>query len=141
METDKTGTLLKLRVPARAAKLREIREAVNRAVVSAGCSGDAARDIVIAIDEACQNVIRHAYGGDTDEEIAIVIKRRGNHLEFNIRDTAPPVDAAKVKPRDLDDIRPGGLGTHFIHEVMDEVHFAPRGKLRGNLLTMKKMIS
>ena len=48
---------------------------------------------------------------------------------------------AKVKPRDLNDIRPGGLGTHFMRETMDEVEFLISPDGGGNLLRMTKQIS
>jgi len=50
------------------------------------------------------------------------------------------VDVSKVKPRDLEDIRPGGLGTHFIREVMDEVEFLRPPNDSGNILRMVKRI-
>jgi sigma-B regulation protein RsbU (phosphoserine phosphatase) len=58
-----------------------------------------------------------------------------------LRDFAHTVDPNLIKPRDLDDLRPGGLGTHFMQEVMDEVTFMPPPQEGGNLLKMKKRIT
>ena len=46
-----------------------------------------------------------------------------------------------AQPRERDDLRPGGLGTHFIGEVMDEVEFMPPPADGGNLLRMVKRIA
>lgn len=134
-------TLLEMHVPARSDRLGEVRRAVRDCVSAAGCSEVPAADIVLAIDEACQNVIRHAYKGNPDGVIELSICREGDDLIFSLRDDAPPIDPSQVKPRDLDDLRPGGLGTHFIHKLMDQVDFIPPPRGAGNLLRMVKRIA
>ncbi len=135
------AVLLKISVPSQPDRLKLIRAAVSETTRLCGCADDIGRDIVIAVDEACQNIIRHAYGGSPDGEISLEIRRRGGALEFLIRDFAETIDVSAVKPRDLDDIRPGGLGTHFIREVMDEVTFLPPPGGGGNLLRLVKRLS
>jgi sigma-B regulation protein RsbU (phosphoserine phosphatase) len=109
-------------------------------VLFAGCSDETAHNMVLAVDEALQNVIRHGYEFDPDGEIEITLQREGNRIIFLIRDHAKIVDPTRIKPRKLDDIRPGGLGTHFIREVMDEVEFLEPPKDGGNLLKMVRKI-
>ena len=140
MSEDGVEPLLRLRFPARADQLRRVRDAVRDQTAACGFSAQCAGDVVLAIDEACQNVIRHAYCGDSGGEIVLEIERRGEILVFSLRDFAPPIDPARVKPRDLDDVRPGGLGTHFIRNVMDEADFIPPPSGGGNLLRMVKRI-
>jgi phosphoserine phosphatase RsbU/P len=137
----KDGVLLTIRVPSQPDRLRLIRTSVAETAKLCGCVDAVGRDIVIAVDEACQNIIRHAYGGSPDGEIALEIQRHGDELVFLLRDFAKTIDVAAVKPRDLDDVRPGGLGTHFIREVMDEVTFLPPPSDGGNLLKMVKRLS
>ncbi len=132
--------LLQLRFPARAAELKKIRDAIRKTVEGCGCSAKSTADIVLAIDEACQNIIRHAYRGDSDGVIEIEVEHQGDGLVFTLADQAPAIDPSLVKPRDLDDIRPGGLGTHFIRRVMDEVEFSRPASERGNLLRMVRRI-
>jgi sigma-B regulation protein RsbU (phosphoserine phosphatase) len=132
--------VLELRFPARADQLRHVRDAVREKVEASGCNPRCASDIVMAVDEACQNVIRHAYRGDPSGSIALEIERDGHDLVLSIVDIAPEVDPARIKPRDLDDIRPGGLGTHLIRELMDRAEFLPGPSGRGNLLRMVKRI-
>jgi sigma-B regulation protein RsbU (phosphoserine phosphatase) len=141
--------LLEHRFAARPDRLAEARDRVARACREAGCSEPCARDVVLAVDEACQNVIRHAYHGDPDGEIVLEIRRDGARLVVYLEDFAPRVDPERIRPRDLDDLRPGGLGTHFIREVMDEREFLPpgtgrpgsRSPTKGNLMRMAKRIA
>jgi sigma-B regulation protein RsbU (phosphoserine phosphatase) len=134
------GRLLDFTIRARSEELCRMREAVRACVESSGCSEIPTADIVLVIDEACQNIIRHAYKGDPDGEIELQIDREGENLVFALLDRAPPIDTERVKGRDLDDIRPGGLGTHFIRELMDRADFLPRPGGAGNLLRMTKRI-
>ena len=132
--------LLQLRFPARAAELKKVRDAVRESLEGCGCSAKSTADIVLATDEACQNIIRHAYRGESDNVIELEVEHRGDKLVFSLADQAPAIDPNLVKPRDLDDIRPGGLGTHFISRVMDEVEFLRPASGRGNLLRMVRRI-
>lgn len=133
--------LVALRVPSQPERLRLIRTVIAEASRSSGCSHDCVRDIVLAVDEACQNIIRHAYGGDPDREIYLDIRLDEDHIVFDIVDFADRVDVEKIQPRNLDDIRPGGLGTHFIKECMDKTEYLPPPEGAGNLLRMMKKIS
>lgn len=132
--------LLELRVPARPAELKGVRKAVRECLRGCGFGERSARDIVLAIDEACQNVIRHAYGPRGGGDIVLEVDRTGDEVVFSLIDFAPRIDPAKVKPRDLDDVRPGGLGTHLIREVMDSAEFIEPPAGCGNLLRMVKRI-
>ena len=119
--------------------LREIRSAVQRVTTRFGASEACAEDIVLAVDEACQNIIRHAYSGGAGE-IVLRIERRGGELLISLIDFAPQIDPGTVRGRDLDDLKPGGLGTHLMAEVMDEVEFVDAPPDCGNMLRMTKRI-
>jgi sigma-B regulation protein RsbU (phosphoserine phosphatase) len=133
--------LVRLEVSAQPDRLKLVRRAVSEAAALCGCGETLARDLILGVDEACQNVIRHAYGDDPGGEMIVEIRRRGDELVILLRDFAPPIDVDKVRPRDLDDLRPGGIGTHLIGQVMDEVAFLPSPPGGGNLLRMVKRIS
>jgi sigma-B regulation protein RsbU (phosphoserine phosphatase) len=132
--------LLQLRFRAQADRLKDVRAAVRDAVTRGGCTASCTRDVVLAVDEACQNIIRHAYEGDAEGEIVLEIERQDDQLVFWLRDFAPRVDVSKIAPRDLDDVRPGGLGTHLIRQVMDEAGFVALPSSEGNLFRMCKRI-
>ncbi|GAB6052129.1 hypothetical protein JCM17960_09490 [Magnetospira thiophila] len=133
--------LLSLRLPARASRLKLVRAAVSEAAKASGCDSRMIHDVVMAVDEACQNVVRHAYPEGVSGAMRLDVYHDGPSMVFHVRDFSPlPVNVDKVRPRDLDDLRPGGLGTHLIREVMDEVEFLQPAKGSGNLLRLVKTI-
>lgn len=134
------GWICELRVPAQPAHLRLIRRVVAEAADELGCSGAVAEAIMGAVDEACQNVIRYAYRGDPDGTILLRISREGGNAVVRLIDFAEPVDPASIRPRPLDEVRPGGLGTHLIRAAMDEVDFEPPSGAAGNVLKLVKRI-
>ena len=83
--------VLQLRFPARAAELKRIREAVRESVEGCGCSAKSTADIVLAIDEACQNIIRHAYRRESDNVIELEIEHRGD-ANFCVFHTDVPLE-------------------------------------------------
>lgn len=124
-----------------AARLKLIRHVVRGAAQHCGCSEACADDIVIAVNEACMNVIQHAYSRDRTGRIILEIWRNDAEIIFRLVDFADPIDVSRVRPRDLDDLRPGGLGTHFIDQIMDKTAFVPPPDGAGNMLQMSKRIS
>ena len=133
--------LLVHRFPSQAKFLGETRAKARTTLTQCGCSSDITENIVLAIDEACQNVIRHAYGKETEKEIVLQIQRQENVLTITLRDFAPPVGSDCMKLRALEDIRPGGLGCHFIQLVMEDISVEPAADGEGNILRMVKQIS
>ena len=96
-------------------------------------------EIVLAIDEACQNVVRHAYR-DKDGNVAVKLSFQDKEFIVSIEDDGTPVIPEKIKPRNIEDIKPGGLGTFFINQIMDSVSFQLTSPQWVNCLTMKKKI-
>ena len=127
------------RFPARPDRLCDIRRAVADAATRLGCPQPMVGDIVLAVDEACQNIIRHAYQG-ADGDIVVQVAAESDRLVVRLIDFAPPVDVARICPRPLDELRPGGLGTHLMRTVMDGIDFLPPPPGAGNLLQMTKHI-
>jgi anti-sigma regulatory factor (Ser/Thr protein kinase) len=132
--------LLRMEFAARAESLAEVRAAVQRALATQGIDARAAARIVLAIDEACANIIRHAYRGCGDGRIALRIERHRERLRFRLRDRAPAVDPGCVRPRDLSECRPGGLGINIIDETMDHWRLRPLKRHCGNVLTMVRRL-
>ena len=115
-----------------------MRDRVREMVESGGAAAELTEAIVVAINEACMNVIQHGYQGSAHEEYEL---RVGHHksrhaMIFELLDHAPPVDRTKIKSRSLEDVRPGGLGVHFIRQLMDEMEFCAPPDGYGNLLYM-----
>jgi len=129
--------LIELRFPAKPDRLMLIRRVIRDTATEAGCTEKKADDVVLAVNEACMNIIQHAYKGTQDGDIILEIINNKSDLVFTLTDHSDPVDVTTIKPRELDEIRPGGLGTHFINEVMDVVEYSVLDDQTGNRLTMK----
>ncbi len=81
-------------------------------------------DLVLALAEAAQNIVKHGYNNEpTEDEMKIIINYKNNILSMELMDKGKPVVPSNIKPRDLNDIKAGGLGTFFIGQIMDEVVF------------------
>ena len=120
-----------------------VRAATEKMCDLVGFDERTAGRVVLSVDEALTNVIRHAYGGADDRPIEIEMAPLPGPeppgLRIVLRDYGPAVDPEDIRPRDLDDVRPGGLGVHIMRHCMDEVEYAeaPGG---GTLLTMIKRV-
>jgi serine/threonine-protein kinase RsbW len=143
----KADVLLKLELQSNPEALCLVRATVERAAEVLNFHDAETRAIVRSVDEALANVMRHAYGGRPGLPIEMSCRRvkhgRQNPsqqgIEILLADKGVPVKLEALKGRSLDEIRPGGLGLHFIRESMDEVEFSrKKGK---NLLRMVKYLS
>jgi len=86
-------------------------------------------------------VIRHAYvGWDEPGDIVVDFIRDRDRLIVHLMDFADPVDQSKIKSRDLDEVRPGGLGVHLIKSVTDEAIFVDPPEGVGNLFKLTKRL-
>ena len=132
--------ILRLRVPAEPDRLKMVRHAVKDAASHLGCDEEWVQDLIMAVDEACQNIIRHAYGGTGDGDIVIEAVAENEALSVYLMDFADPVDPESVQGRELDDIRPGGLGVHIIQSVTDEACFLDPPPGVGNLFRLTKRL-
>ncbi len=133
--------LLNFGFPAQPQELGAMRHTLVAALARAGVETVLRQSLVLAVDEACANVIRHAYGGPCEARIELRLSQEGPELRFELRDYAPCVDPAKVCPRDLDETRPGGLGINFIDTLMDSWSLQPLPEGKGNLLLMRKRLA
>ncbi len=95
--------------------------------------------LTMAIDEAAANVIRHAYKNSRNGKLALSIQTFPDRMEFVLEDSAPKVSPEAVRPRPLEEIRPGGLGTFFMHSFMDSCCFDEHFEA-GNRLIMVKYL-
>jgi sigma-B regulation protein RsbU (phosphoserine phosphatase) len=135
-----TPLVLAMSVPARPERLAEVRERVGTALRAIGCSVATTDAVIMAVNEACANIIRHGYRGDPAGAIELEIINNAREIIVRLRDYAPPVDPGCLRPRNLDELRPGGLGTHFITTLMDSCRYLPPPQGTGNLLELRKKI-
>ena len=128
----------RIHVLSKADALQPLRRLLRELIMEYKFTQKSVDDIVIAINEACMNVIQHAYHNKDNEEIVIELVTEQDELIIKITDFAQKSDHRQFKSRDLEDIRPGGLGVHLIHELMDKVEYTNIAELAGNQLEMRK---
>ena len=99
-------------------------------------------ELVLAIAEAAQNIVKHGYKGveETSDRMEIKISLEDNNLEIGFYDKGKEVVPGNVQHRKLDDIKPGGLGTFFIKQIMDNAVFKKDQKGWVNHLVLTKKI-
>jgi serine/threonine-protein kinase RsbW len=139
------GRLLRVELPSDPGMLCVVRGAIERLTEAFGFSEPEVRSVTRAVDEALTNIMRHSYGGALDRRIEVsclrVAKKRAAKAEgFEVRlvDYGPRIDPEKLRGRRLDEIKPGGLGLHFIRQSMDIVEFKrDRG---ANVLRLVKFL-
>jgi anti-sigma regulatory factor (Ser/Thr protein kinase) len=95
--------------------------------------------IALVIDEACSNIIRYAYCGESGR-IVLEIFQRENEAIFHLQDFAKCIDKSCLELREKNLLEPGGLGLQLIHQVMDSVQLLPPQGTTGNILELKKYL-
>ncbi|MBI3403877.1 MAG: ATP-binding protein [Acidobacteria bacterium] len=114
---------LKIELASHPQLMSVVRSVVEKFSEAAGFAEQERRSIILAVDETLTNVIRHAYGNSHDQQIAVTCRKTDNGVEFLIEDRGNPLDTTKIRGRSLEDVKPGGLGTHLIASCMDEVKY------------------
>ncbi len=109
-------------------QLESVRGFVESAAREFGFDDDDVSNIVLAVDEACTNIIKHAYGGAATGEIRIEIRPKGKTFSIHILDSGKPFDPEGIEPpnlrKHLTEFRRGGLGVYLMRRLMDKVEYA-----------------
>ena len=133
---------LRLEMYSQARLLASVRAMVGSFAQRMGFSDVHSGQVSLAVDEALCNVINHGYEKRTDGRITLSLWALDAHqpsMKIVIEDRARQVDPNHIRSRDLDDIRPGGLGVFIIREIMDEVRYEKR-EGGGMKLTLIKRV-
>lgn len=121
-------------------ELCQIRAAVRNACQIMGFDEAEINVITLAIDEACTNIIRYAYGGKQSGRVILEILEDGSDAIFRLSDFAKCIDKSCLEVKKKNLLEPGGLGLQLIHQVMDSVQLMPPPKSVGNLLELRKSL-
>jgi len=124
-------------VPSHPKYLSLVRDVTARMGDLFGMTESETEDVKLAVDEACSNVIKHAYRGDIGKKIVLKIRLAKKRFEVTIEDNGLKADEESIKGRNLEDVRPGGLGTHLIKKAFQVYAFDLRKK-KGNRLKLIK---
>ncbi len=125
------------------ASLKEVRSFSREVFEKIKIDQDLKDELVLAIAEAAQNIVKHAYKDIETNNDKMEIKislGKNDELEIGFFDKGKPVDGAKVRHRNIDDVKPGGLGTFFIQQIMDAVVFREGEKPWINHLILTKQL-
>jgi serine/threonine-protein kinase RsbW len=123
--------LLRLELQSNPELLCAVRGAVERLTEKMGFPEPECRSVTRAVDEAMTNIIRHAYSDQRDQPIELTCYRAkgGPHgellegLEIILKDQGAPGEPEKMQGRSLEEVKPGGLGLHYIRQSMDIMEF------------------
>jgi len=129
-------------VPGRFECLAQIADFIEAKARDAGWNDDDIYHVQMAVDEACSNIIEHAYGADRQGDIKLSCRAQAERdLVISIHDDGRPFDPTVVPDpplgSDLENLPEGGLGMYFMRKLMDQVTFR-FDKKGGNTLTMVK---
>lgn len=128
---------IEIKLPSDPQFLKIIRSGISHISKICGFSNEESNAVTIAVDEAASNIIKHTYNGAKNELIVVNFRILEDRLEVVFRDFGEKVDPKTIKSRDLNEIRPGGLGVHLIKSTMDVVNYDNSFEV-GNQLTMVK---
>jgi anti-sigma regulatory factor (Ser/Thr protein kinase) len=115
----------KLEITSAAGNCKLARQFIEAWALTAGYPDLERGNIVLAADEAVTNVIRHTYQSEPDKPITLSAEITDGHLHLRLRDYGPPVKIETLKGRELEDIKPGGLGLHLLKSVFTTVEHFP----------------
>ena len=92
--------------------------------------------MILGVDEACTNIIRHAYHLRDDQLISLSLEGLRDCVRMRLRDYGKQTATHAMRGRSHDLIKPGGLGLHLIRNAFDKVDYIL--KVRGTELVMTK---
>lgn len=121
--------------------LAEIRGFTKNAALLCGFSDDAVGKIILAVDEACTNIIKHAYKYSPLGNINISIKFADNKFEIAITDEGIHFNPDNIPEPDIKEYykqkKVGGLGVYLIKKLMDEVKYSTTSGNKNKVVLVK----
>ena len=116
-----------LNIESRTERLIAVREFVSEAARAFGFNDEEVSKIALAVDEACTNVIKHAYKFDPNRKITITVKKGNGAFEVAIKDTGKHFNPSQIQAPDMKEYlshyRRGGLGVYLMKSLMDKVEY------------------
>mgnify|MGYP003416744490 FL=1 len=117
----------KLIVKSKTENLSVIRDFISSSAQEAGMKSDAVENIILAVDEACTNIIKHAYKSIPDGELIIKTKSTLSRFVVSITDYGKSFEPEMIPEPDLQKYyrqrRVGGLGMYLMKTLMDDVKY------------------
>ena len=127
----------KIEFASHPANLSAVRSLVRQFAIDARVPDDEIDLIVLGVDEACANIIRHVYRHEEARLIGLSCEQSEIGLRFRLRDYGNGGEPAQWSGRSLESVQPGGLGLHLIRTAFDHVDYRPKRKGMELVLTKK----
>lgn len=127
--------LLRIEFDALPERLQLLRCLLRELAAGAGFAPEQRDAVVLAVNEACANVIQHAYAGREPGPVVLEAYALNAGLAFELTDWGQGVAIEQLQPRPLDQLRPGGLGMHFMQCILDGMEYRPSPE--GNRMCMR----
>ena len=140
MSTQLSSTTFEITFASTPSWFSTIRQLVSSATVRCGFTDRDSGQIAMVIDEALSNIYRHGYQGSSEGVIVLKCNTSTTPIptvHFELIDEAKQVDTDLICSRDLEQVRPGGIGVHLIKTIMDEASWTKNGELGMKLCMMK----
>lgn len=132
-----------LEVPSNTENLAMIRDFVSGIGTRAGLSASDVAKLELAVDEACANVIEHAYGPEVVKEVSVKATVDEETVQIDVIDTGRGWDPAGISQKNLEQLvaerKSGGLGMRLIRTLMDEVHYEVIPGQKNELRMIKRL--
>jgi serine/threonine-protein kinase RsbW len=130
-------------IPASTDSLKDVREIIETACAKYKISKKTVYEITLAVDEACTNIIKHAYHNSSDKQINISLTVSEKLFEIKLTDTGEHFDPSKIPNPDIRESQKqkkgGGLGVFLMKKIMDEVKYKTIGN-KNELTLIKKLM-
>jgi len=104
-----------------------------------GFSKDDSGHIILAVDEACSNIIKHSYMNDPRGKIDLCVEIHQTELKIIIKDYGKQRDIRQIKAKNFDGLKPGGLGIHIMNQVMDSVEYDCTSSSHNEIKMIKRV--
>jgi serine/threonine-protein kinase RsbW len=132
-----------LHVPSSTENLAMIRDFVKSIGTQSGMDDLEVARLELAVDEACANVMEHAYAQDESQEVKIRAIVDADSVQIEVIDTGKGFDPTVVEQLKLDELiakkRTGGLGMRLMKSFMDEVHYEVQPGVKNELKMVKRL--
>jgi serine/threonine-protein kinase RsbW len=116
-----------LKIQSQTEKLNLVREFISDAARKFGFDDESVNKIALAVDEACTNIIKHAYEFAPNREIELTVTTNDGKFEIVITDRGKSFDPQTIKVPDMHEYlthyRKGGLGMHLMRSLMDKIEY------------------
>ncbi|AFN75092.1 putative anti-sigma regulatory factor, serine/threonine protein kinase [Melioribacter roseus P3M-2] len=130
-----------LKINSGTENLANVRKFVKDTALECGFGEDDIEQIILAVDEACTNIIKHAYGFSPDGIIDIDVKFKDDKFTIAITDEGKGFDPKQIPIPDVQEFykqkKVGGLGIYLMRKLMDEVNYSIENKNKNRVTLVK----